>query len=201
MGGSPRGVVCLGPRGGRQLQLGPPTHWPGCLRSARLLLMALSAGVPRQRLDTFLYKLYAMYLAVRATLYAHTRSGVPRHGEALFPWRTTPGGGEGYPWQDLCGPMPRLLTVPAMRLCPGVPPAQAGYGNLCSPTTWSARRPPFNGQMAHGMSHGQNRPWIVSFSWFVPCRHPPTTNYGGCASHSENRRKCCGKHPGGCSTK
>ena len=75
-----------------------PTRWPACLRRAGSLPLVLSAGANRQQVDAFLrlYRLYGMYLAVLAARYAHTPSGVPGQGEALFPRRPAPGGKEGY---------------------------------------------------------------------------------------------------------
>ena len=75
-----------------------------------------------QQVEAFLYRLYRMYLAVLAARYAHTRSGVPGQGEALFLRHPMPGSKEGYPWQDLCGPLPPLPAAPAMRLRPGFLP-------------------------------------------------------------------------------
>ena len=49
-------------RAAEQLQLGPLTRWPVCLRRAGLL--ALSAGANQQQVDDFLYRLYGMYLAM-----------------------------------------------------------------------------------------------------------------------------------------
>ena len=49
-----------------------------------------------------------MYLAVLTARYARTHLGGLGQGEALFPRHLAPGGRGGYPWQDLCGPLPQL---------------------------------------------------------------------------------------------
>ena len=58
---------------------------------------------------------------VLAASHAHTRLGLLGQGEALLPRCPASHGKEGYPWQDLCGPLPELPAVPAMRLRLGVP--------------------------------------------------------------------------------
>ena len=98
----------LGLAGGGAEELGPATHWPACLRRTGLRPLAPSAGGDLQHVDEFLYRLHGMYLAVLTARYARTRSGGLGQGEALFPRRPAPGGRGGYPWQDLCGPLPQL---------------------------------------------------------------------------------------------
>ena len=51
-----------------------------------------------------------------------------------------PGGKEGYPWQKLCGPLPQLPAVPAMRLRPGVPPGWPWEPAFAQAVRWAVAR-------------------------------------------------------------
>ena len=119
MGANARTLARWGPGCGGAAITGPPEHWPALLWRAGLLSTSPSAGTALP-LDALLYRLYGMYLVVLAARYAHTRSGALGRGEAPFPHKPAPGGKGGYPWQDLCGPLPLLLEVPAMQGSPGV---------------------------------------------------------------------------------
>ena len=46
--------------------LGLPEHWLACLRRAGFLPSRLSEGLNKALVDTFLYRLFSMYLAVLA---------------------------------------------------------------------------------------------------------------------------------------
>ena len=70
--------------------LGPPDRWPSCLRKAGLFPLWLAQGVDRDLLDEFLYRLYGMYLAVRAAQMAASARDQPGHGDSLFPEQPRP---------------------------------------------------------------------------------------------------------------
>ena len=80
---------------------------------------------------------------VLAARYPHTRLGVLGQGEALFPRHPALGGKEGYPWHDLCGPLPQLPAKPAMRM------------RLCVPPGW-----PWEPVFAHNVVR-----WVVALRW------------------------------------
>ena len=65
--------------------LNPPKHWPACLRRVGLLPSSLSEGLDKAPVDTFLYRLYGVYLAVLAERMAACHDGHDGPGCGLFP--------------------------------------------------------------------------------------------------------------------
>ena len=63
--------------------LGPPEHWPACLRRACVLPSHLSKGRDRVLGDTLLYCLYSMHLAVLAERMAACSDKQGRQGWAV----------------------------------------------------------------------------------------------------------------------
>ena len=102
-------------------QLGPPDQWPACLRKAGLFPLRLAQGVDWGLLDEFLYRLYAMYLAVLAARMAASRGDHAGHGDSLFPDQPRPRPRDPYPWDDFVGPLLGNTACNQPRLRPGAP--------------------------------------------------------------------------------
>ena len=138
-----------------QLQLGPPTRWPACLRRAGLLPLVPSVGADRRHVDEFLYRLYGMYLEV-LTAHAHT-----------------PSRELGRPWQALCSPLPRPQCDSARAS------RRDGHGSRRSSMTWSAGQRPSVGTTVQGPSPGQIWPSTLRCSWADPCQRLRTISCEG----------------------
>ena len=113
-------------------QLGPPEHWPACLRRAALLPARLSEGLDTAPVDTFFHCVHCMHLAVLAQRMATCSAERDGSGCALFLRAPQPGERERYPWADLESPVALAIGASAPHVA-GHAAWVAGVGAGLSP--------------------------------------------------------------------
>ena len=121
----------------------------------------LSEGLDKALVDTFLYRLYGMYLAVLVACMAACQEVRDNSGRPLSCVHRNRGSAAATPWANQCGPLPRPQRVPALRMRPGMPPGFRRDWNRPSPTTWSDGQGPWYGNKALETCRGLCWLWIL----------------------------------------